>query len=297
MKKLKHIKDMTTDITENRKKLIKPYFDHIITEHDFEGVNISEYLAYQFSKAKDKSNIALLIEKLPFDSIFPSLLSTTLKKKNINITVIEYTHYSRSLHKIQRPKLSPLLLQDLEDYAFEIYFPLDYKNFSTILAHQHNAYIIIDENTLPEELETDKDSGPITVTFDNNKDEEDPALVFTLGNSYIPIGQALNTITSKDFELIICNNLKEIQERILHTNTIHTNANNIIIAVDHYNASIIKKTILHFLYDKKIFDKQVCVLTPWYTNLTTFLEEYSEEESGFNADILGAKILTFLTKE
>lgn len=262
MKKLKHIKDMTTDITENRKKLIKPYFDHIITEHDFEGVNISEYLAYQFSKAKDKSNIALLIEKLPFDSIFPSLLSTTLKKKNINITVIEYTHYSRSLHKIQRPKLSPLLLQDLEDYAFEIYFPLDYKNFSTILAHQHNAYIIIDENTLPEELETDKDSGPITVTFDNNKDEEDPALVFTLGNSYIPIGQALNTITSKDFELIICNNLKEIQERILHTNTIHTNANNIIIAVDHYNASIIKKTILHFLYDKKIFDKQVCVLTP-----------------------------------
>lgn len=288
------------------KEILKKSFDTIITEKDFEWNSIQEVLAYHLTKknkqAKQADTIAILIEKLPLDPFFDQIINSWNKDKEYkkNITIIENTSYNKNLFKTQQAKISPF---SLLDYNFEIFFPLDYKNFTEILKDKKNSnsnnnnnknkYIIIDEEKLPEKLEEKKETGPITIDFDNNKDWEDTIMIFTLGTSYISVGQALNQITSKDFQLTICNSITEIKERILESEK-RENYKKIIIALDHANTTILEKEIIAFLYKNSLSDKQITFITPNYEKPATFLEEYSDEEAEFNPENITKKIIEFI---
>ncbi len=239
-----------------------------------QGKNIRETLNYYCSEYEKYTTILLIIEHNTLDSIIDTI-SKFPKEKNITILDLHSGVFARG----EKSTLPQYSAYSLEDYRFEIYHPIDtlslkenIKNIST-----NNRYFAIPDLVLPESLVKDEKL-PVVVNYEIEKKIDTG--IFAVGYAYIQVGQVLQQEDIKDIMLLVSDSLSFNQKALSHIKELK----NLVVIIDSKYPEIIKKNIQAQLYNTKIFDIQLKVITPKYEKLNTILKDYQLQETEFDTE-------------
>ncbi len=245
--------------------------------------DIREAVSYYFS---EYSTIMLILAHHTIDAIVPFLVKLP---KETKLTILDL--HSGGFARGEKSIPSQYSPYSLAEYGFEVYSPIDEKNLKNLIqqANTHaktkwsKYYLAIPDIVLPEELTKDEEL-PVIINYDTEKKAQTGILA--IGYPYIQVGQLLEQQQLKTIQLLIsdtiilnpkaCSHIAEMQQ--------------LIIVVDSQHPEIIKKSIQAQLYQAKLSDIDLTVITPKYENLSTVLKDYQLQETEFDAEGLAKQL-------
>ncbi len=247
------------------------------TYKNIQWKNIVEAMSYYLSE-ETYTNILLILENNPLDSLISLLIKS---KKNITILDLHSWVFSHG-EKSYQPHISEYSMQD---YGFDIFSPVDIKSFQMLLQDKKTSkrIITIPDIILPEDLIKDEKL-PIVVNYEVEKKINTG--IFAVWYSYIQVGQLLQQEEVKDIMLLVSDSLLLNKKALSHIKELK----NLVVICDSKYPEIIKKNIQSQLYQERIFDLQLSIITPNYDKLTTILKDYQLQETEFDTEGLAKKL-------
>ncbi|MDR0651002.1 MAG: hypothetical protein LBG59_06490 [Candidatus Peribacteria bacterium] len=240
----------------------------------------------------------IILNQLPLSFLQPLLDKFPHKP----FTIINLYVGTGSIDKKLSPELEDLTTLPSEIIAYE---PIDVVNFFNILEQSHTKYLRIPHLHFPESIFTTEDitiidkrmMTPIeTLSLKGYGYAGDEGTFLATGSNFSTLLQLGDLLQSqgKEMDMFVLSKLTGmLTEEIKHS--LHT-TKKLFLVIDHLDSEAFKAIITHQLHIAGLTDIAIEYFTPKYEQLTTIFDEYSAEQTAFDATKIIKKLKDISTQ-